>query len=143
MRSAGASRPGSPRGTSPPRSLPPRPSARGGASVRHQLEGSQAVARAVARCRPEVVSAYPISPQTHIVEALSDMVRTGELAPREDLLVEWEFAGMSAAIGASAAGARAYTATASQGLLYMAEAVYNAPALGVRAVMTGPTRAPA
>ena len=44
-----------------------------------QLEGSQAVARAVAMCRPEVISAYPISPQTHIVEALSDMVRTGEL----------------------------------------------------------------
>ena len=51
--------------------------------MREQLEGSQAVARAVARCRPEVVSAYPISPQTHIVEALSDMVRTGELAPCE------------------------------------------------------------
>ena len=56
--------------------------------MREQLEGSQAVARAVARCRPEVVSAYPISPQTHIVEALSDMVRTGELAPCEYLLVE-------------------------------------------------------
>ena len=61
--------------------------------MREQLEGSQAVARAVARCRPEVVSAYPISPQTHIVEALSDMVRTGELAPCEYLLVEseWSF----------------------------------------------------
>jgi len=61
--------------------------------MREQLEGSQAVARAVARCRPEVVSAYPISPQTHIVEALSDMVRTRELAPCEYLLVEseWSF----------------------------------------------------
>jgi len=109
--------------------------------VREQLEGSQAVARAVARCRPEVVSAYPISPQTHIVEALSDMVRTGELAPCEYLLVESEFAAMSAAIGASAAGARAYTATASQGLLYMAEALYNASGLGLPVVMTLANRA--
>ncbi len=109
--------------------------------MRDQLEGSQAVARAVARCRPEVVSAYPISPQTHIVEALSDMVRTGELAPCEYLLVESEFAALSAAIGASAAGARAYTATASQGLLYMAEALYNASGLGLPIVMTLANRA--
>ena len=109
--------------------------------MREQLEGSQAVARAVAHCRPEVVSAYPISPQTHIVEALSDMVRTGELAPCEYLLVESEFAAMSAAIGASAAGARAYTATASQGLLYMAEALYNASGLGLPVVMTLANRA--
>ena len=109
--------------------------------MRDQLEGSQAVARAVARCRPEVVSAYPISPQTHIVEALSDMVRTGELAPCEYLLVESEFAAMSAAMGASAAGARAYTATASQGLLYVAEALYNASGLGLPIVMTIANRA--
>jgi pyruvate ferredoxin oxidoreductase alpha subunit len=109
--------------------------------VRDQLEGSQAVARAVARCRPEVVSAYPISPQTHIVEALSDMVRTGELAPCEYLLVESEFGAMSAAIGASAAGARAYTATSSQGLLFMAEALYNASGLGLPIVMTLANRA--
>jgi len=91
--------------------------------MRSQIEGSQAVARAVALCRPEVVSAYPISPQTHIVEALSDLVRTGALAPCEYLMVESEFAALSAAIGASATGARTYTATASQGLLYMAEAL--------------------
>jgi pyruvate ferredoxin oxidoreductase alpha subunit len=109
--------------------------------VRSQIEGSRAVAEAVARCRPEVVSAYPISPQTHIVEALSNMVRTGELAPCEYLLVESEFAAMSAAIGASATGARAYTATASQGLLYMAEAVYNASGLGLPIVMTVANRA--
>jgi pyruvate ferredoxin oxidoreductase alpha subunit len=109
--------------------------------MRSQIEGSKAVAHAVARCRPEVVSAYPISPQTHIVEALSDFVRTGELAPCEYLLVESEFAAMSAAIGASAAGARAYTATASQGLLYMAEAVYNASGLGLPIVMTVANRA--
>jgi pyruvate ferredoxin oxidoreductase alpha subunit len=109
--------------------------------MRDQLEGSLAIAHAVARCRPEVISAYPISPQTHIVEALSDLVRTGELAPCEYLLVESEFAAMSAAIGASAAGARAYTATASQGLLYMAEALYNASGLGLPIVMTLANRA--
>lgn len=52
-----------------------------------QLEGSRAVAQVVALCRPQVVAAYPISPQTHIVEALSDLVRTGELAPCEYLMV--------------------------------------------------------
>jgi pyruvate ferredoxin oxidoreductase alpha subunit len=109
--------------------------------LRKQLEGSQAVAQAVACCRPEVISAYPISPQTHIVEALSDLVRTGELAPCEYLMVESEFAAMSAAIGASAAGARAYTATASQGLLYMVEALYNASGLALPIVMTVANRA--
>jgi pyruvate ferredoxin oxidoreductase alpha subunit len=109
--------------------------------VREQIEGSQAVARTVALCRPEVVSAYPISPQTHIVEALSDLVRTGALAPCEYLTVESEFAAMSACIGASAAGARTYTATASQGLLYMAEALYNASGLGLPIVMTVANRA--
>jgi pyruvate ferredoxin oxidoreductase alpha subunit len=109
--------------------------------MREQIEGSLAVAKAVARCRPEVISAYPISPQTHIVEALSDLVRTRELAPCEYLLVESEFGAMSAAIGASAAGARAYTATASQGLLYMAEALFNASGLGLPIVMTVANRA--
>jgi pyruvate ferredoxin oxidoreductase alpha subunit len=109
--------------------------------VRDQLEGSLAIARTVARCRPEVVSAYPISPQTHVVEALSDMVRSGELAPCEFMLVESEFAAMSAAIGASAVGARAYTATSSQGLLFMAEALYNASGLGLPIVMTLANRA--
>jgi pyruvate ferredoxin oxidoreductase alpha subunit len=109
--------------------------------MRSQLEGSVAVAKSVALCRPEVISAYPISPQTHIVEALSDFVRTGELAPCEYLMVESEFGAMSAAIGASAAGARAYTATASQGLLYMVEALYNASGLGLPIVMTVANRA--
>ena len=109
--------------------------------MRSQLEGSQAVAQAIARCRPQVVSAYPISPQTHIVERLSDLVRTGELHPCEYLMVESEFGALSAAIGASAAGARTYTATASQGLLYMAEALYNASGLGLPIVMTLANRA--
>ena len=92
-------------------------------------------------CRPQVVAAYPISPQTHIVEALSDLVRTGELDPCEYLMVESEFGAMSACIGASAAGARTYTATASQGLLFMAEALFNASGLGFPIVMTVANRA--
>lgn len=109
--------------------------------MRRQEEGSRAVAEAVGLCRPEVISAYPISPQTHIVEHLSDLVRTGELAPCEYLMVESEFGAMSACIGASATGARTYTATASQGLLYMAEALYNASGLGLPTVMTVANRA--
>jgi pyruvate ferredoxin oxidoreductase alpha subunit len=106
-----------------------------------QTEGSHAVAEAVALCRPEVICAYPISPQTHIVEGLGEMVKSGELAPCEFINVESEFAAMSVAIGASAAGARAYTATASQGLLFMAEAVFNAAGLGLPIVMTVANRA--
>lgn len=106
-----------------------------------QLEGSQAVAEAVALCRPEVICAYPISPQTHIVEGLGERVRSGALAPCEFINVESEFAAMSVAIGASAAGARSYTATASQGLLFMAEAIYNASGLGLPIVMTVANRA--
>ena len=106
-----------------------------------QMEGSRAVAETVALCRPEVIPAYPISPQTHIVEALSELVRTGDLAPCEYVNVESEFAAMSVAIGASATGARTYTATASQGLLFMVEALYNASGLGLPIVMTVANRA--
>jgi pyruvate ferredoxin oxidoreductase alpha subunit len=106
-----------------------------------QTEGSHAVAEAVALCRPEVICAYPISPQTHIVEGLGGMVKSGALQKCEFINVESEFAAMSVAIGASAAGARAYTATASQGLLYMAEAVFNASGLGLPIVMTVANRA--
>ena len=106
-----------------------------------QLEGSLAVARTVAACRPQVVCAYPITPQTHIVEGLSRMVAAGELTPCEFVNVESEFAAMSVVIGASATGARAYTATASQGLLYMAEALFNASGLGLPIVMTVANRA--
>lgn len=106
-----------------------------------QIEGSQAVARAVALCRPEVVAAYPISPQTHIVEGLSDLVRMGELEGCEYLMVESEFGALSACIGSSGAGARSYTATSSQGLLFMAEALFNASGLGLPIVMTVANRA--
>ena len=106
-----------------------------------QIEGSRAVAEAVALCRPEVVCAYPISPQTHIIEAIGAMVKAGTLSPCEFINVESEFAAMSVSIGASAAGARAYTATASQGLLFMIEAVFNAAGLGFPIVMTLANRA--
>jgi len=106
-----------------------------------QIEGSRAVAEAVALCRPQVICAYPISPQTHIVEGLGEMVKGGELGGCEFINVESEFAAMSVAIGASAAGVRAYTATASQGLLYMAEAAFNASGLGLPIVMTVANRA--
>ncbi|MBI5279948.1 MAG: pyruvate ferredoxin oxidoreductase [Burkholderiales bacterium] len=106
-----------------------------------QIEGSQAVAQGVALSRPEVICAYPISPQTHIVEGLGELVKDGTLSPCEFINVESEFAAMSVAIGASATGARSYTATASQGLLFMAEAVYNASGLGLPIVMTVANRA--
>jgi pyruvate ferredoxin oxidoreductase alpha subunit len=109
--------------------------------VLKQLEGSVAVAETIAHCRPEVICAYPISPQTHIVEGLSALVKRGDLEGCEYVNVESEFAAMSVAIGASATGARAYTATASQGLLYMVEAVYNASGLGLPIVMTVANRA--
>ena len=106
-----------------------------------QTEGSHAVAEAVGLCRPEVICAYPISPQTHIVEGLGEMVKAGDIQNCEYINVESEFAAMSVAIGSSAAGARTYTATASQGLLFMAEAVYNASGLGLPIVMTVANRA--
>lgn len=107
----------------------------------HQLEGSQAVARAIALCRPEVVCAYPITPQTHIVEGVGDLVHSGQLENCQYLNVESEMAAISVAIGSEAAGVRSYTATSSQGLLYMMEAVYNASGLELPIVMTLGNRA--
>ncbi|MCP4008660.1 MAG: pyruvate ferredoxin oxidoreductase [Proteobacteria bacterium] len=106
-----------------------------------QVEGSHAVAEAVALCRPEVISAYPITPQTHIVEDLGTMVKAGAIENCEFMLVESEFGALSACIGSSAAGARSYTATSSQGMLYMMEAVYNASGMGLPIVMTVGNRA--
>ncbi len=109
--------------------------------MKHHIEGSQAVAHAVALCRPEVMACYPISPQTHIVETLSRKVKAGEIGNSQFLNVESEFGALSVLIGASAMGARTYTATTSQGLLFMAEAVYNAGGLGLPIVMTIANRA--
>jgi pyruvate ferredoxin oxidoreductase alpha subunit len=109
--------------------------------VLRQLEGSAAVAETVARCRPDVVAAYPISPQTHIVEGLARLIAEDRVGRCQYLNVDSEFSALSACIGAAAVGARAYTATASQGLLFMAEALFNASGLGLPIVMTVANRA--
>jgi pyruvate ferredoxin oxidoreductase alpha subunit len=88
------------------------------------MEGSMAVAEAVKVCRPHVIAAYPITPQTHIVEDLAQMVANGELKS-EFVNVESEFGAASVVLGASAAGARAFSASSSQGLLLMAEVLFN------------------
>lgn len=89
------------------------------------LSGNEAFAEGIRLARPEVISAYPITPQTIVVEKLSEMVEDGSLTA-EYVHVESEHSALSCAIGASAAGARAFTATSSQGLLYMAECLYYA-----------------
>ena len=67
-----------------------------------QIEGSMAIAEAVALCRPEVICAYPITPQTHIVEGIGGLVKSGKLQNCEFINVESEFAALSVAIGSSA-----------------------------------------
>ena len=89
------------------------------------ISGDEAVAVGVRLARPHVISAYPITPQTIVVERLSDMVEDGSLKA-EYMHVESEHSAMSAAMGVSALGARAFTATSSQGLLYMSECVHYA-----------------
>lgn len=89
------------------------------------LSGNEAFAEGIRLAKPDVISAYPITPQTIVVERLAEMVEDGSL--RSDFIhVESEHSALSCAIGASAAGARAFTATSSQGLLYMAECLYYA-----------------
>ncbi|MDR1044841.1 MAG: pyruvate ferredoxin oxidoreductase [Candidatus Adiutrix sp.] len=104
------------------------------------IEVSLAMAEAVKLAEAEVVAAYPITPQTHIVEHLSDLVANGELEAAY-IPVESEQSALSACIGSSAAGARTFTATSSQGLMYMAEMVFIAPMLRVPIVMAVANRA--
>ena len=104
------------------------------------IEVSLAMAEAVKLAKAEVIAAYPITPQTHIVEHLSDLVANGEL-DAEYVPVESEQSAMSACIGSSAAGARTYTATSSQGLMLMAEMVFIAPMLRLPIVMAVANRA--
>jgi pyruvate ferredoxin oxidoreductase alpha subunit len=104
------------------------------------MEVSIAVSHAVALARAEAIAAYPITPQTHIVEHLSSMVANGEL-DAEFVNVESEHSAMSACIGMSAAGARTYTATSSQGLALMNEILFIASALRLPIVMTVANRA--
>ncbi|QSZ67963.1 pyruvate ferredoxin oxidoreductase [Methanofollis aquaemaris] len=104
------------------------------------LEGSHAVAEAVKRCRPQVIAAYPITPQTHIVEALASMVADCEL-DADYICVESEFSALSACLGASAAGSRVYSATTSQGLALMFEVCFNVAGMRQPIVMTIANRA--
>ena len=93
--------------------------------ARKFLSGNEAFAEGIRLARPEVISAYPITPQTIVVERLSEMVEDGSLNS-EFIHVESEHSALSGAMGASAVGARAFTATSSQGLLYMAECLVYA-----------------
>lgn len=98
------------------------------------MEGSIAIAETVRLCRPQVISAYPITPQTHIVEGLASIVADGRL-DAEYICVESEFSALSCCVGASAAGSRVYSATTSQGLALMGEVVFNAAGMRLPIVM--------
>ena len=104
------------------------------------MEGSHAVAEAVKLIKPDVVSAYPITPQTHIVERLAEMAADGEI-DSEYVCVESEFSALSVCLGASAAGSRVYSATSSQGLILMAEVVFNVAGMRLPIVMSIANRA--
>jgi len=104
------------------------------------LTGNEAVAQAMRQINPDVVAAYPITPQTEIVMAFSQFVADG-LVDTETIPVESEHSAMSACVGASASGARAMTATCSQGLAYMWEIVYIASAMRLPIVMPVVNRA--
>jgi pyruvate ferredoxin oxidoreductase alpha subunit len=104
------------------------------------VEGSYAIADAVRCCSPDVVSVYPITPQTHIVEHLSEFVADGKL-DCEYINVDSEFSSISSLIGASVAGARTYTSTTSQGLALMFEVLYNVSGMRLPIVMTTVNRA--
>ena len=104
------------------------------------VEGSYAIAHAVMCCRPDVISAYPITPQTHIVENLSQMVANGEI-DSEFLTVDSEFSALSVLVGVCAAGGRGYSSTTSQGLALMYEVLYNVSGLRMPLVMNVANRA--
>jgi len=104
------------------------------------IEGSHAVSYGVMLSRVQVISAYPITPQTHIVERLSEFCANGELQARF-LKVESEHSAMASCIGASAVGARAFTATSSQGLALMHELLHWASGARLPIVMANVNRA--
>jgi pyruvate ferredoxin oxidoreductase alpha subunit len=104
------------------------------------LEGSHAIAEAVRLAAPKVIAAYPITPQTHIVERIAEMCADG-LIDAEYLNVESEHSAMAACIGAQATGVRTYTATCSQGLALMWELLYIASGMRLPIVMNVANRA--
>lgn len=109
-------------------------------SERTGIEVSIAVSEAVAAADADVIAAYPITPQTHIVEHLADLVANGEL-DAEYIPVESEHSAMSACLGSAAAGARTFTATAGQGLELMHEVLFVASAMRLPIVMAVANRA--
>lgn len=106
------------------------------------LSGNEAFAEGICLARPQVISAYPITPQTIVVERLSEMVEDGSLEA-EFIHVESEHSALSCAMGASSVGARAFTATSSQGLLYMAECLPYASGARFPIVMMNANRSTA
>jgi pyruvate ferredoxin oxidoreductase alpha subunit len=104
------------------------------------MVGDEAVAEAVKQCDVDVVAAYPITPQTIIVEKLAEFVANGEFGG-EFVAVESEHSAMSACLGASATGARVFTATSSQGLALMHEMLYNVAGMRLPVVMAVANRA--
>jgi len=102
--------------------------------AKNLMNGAEAVAEAVKQCKPAVVPAYPITPQSHIAESISKMIADGEL-DAEMIRVESEQSAMSACVGASSMGVRVYTATASQGIALMHEILYAAAGMRLPIVM--------
>src|SRR5690554_6129279 len=102
--------------------------------------GNKAVAAAVKAAKPSVIAAYPITPQTEIVEQIAEYINAGDLASQY-ILVESEHSAMAACIGASAGGVRTFTATSSHGLLYMHEMVHWAAGARLPIVMANVNRA--
>jgi pyruvate ferredoxin oxidoreductase alpha subunit len=109
-------------------------------TTRTGIEVSIAVADAVKLANADVIAAYPITPQTHIVEHLAELVANGEL-DAEYIPVESEHSAMSACLGAAAAGARTFTATSSQGLALMNEVLFVASGMRLPIVMAVANRA--
>ncbi len=109
-------------------------------SYRDIMAGSKAVATAVKLCDVDVVAVYPITPQTPIAEYIAELVANGELKA-EYIKVESEHSALSACVGASAAGARTFTATSSQGLALMHEVLFIASGLRLPIVMVNANRA--
>ncbi|MEM0022748.1 MAG: transketolase C-terminal domain-containing protein [Archaeoglobaceae archaeon] len=105
------------------------------------VRGFYSIAYAVKLCKPNVICAYPITPQTEIVENLAEMYANGELGNCRYITAESEFAAASILVGASAAGARTFTATCSQGLILMSEVLYNAAGMRLPIVIANPNRA--
>jgi pyruvate ferredoxin oxidoreductase alpha subunit len=105
------------------------------------VRGFYSVAYAVKLCKPNIICAYPITPQTEIVENLALMYANGELENCKYITAESEFAAASILVGASAAGARTFTATCSQGLILMSEVLFNAAGMRLPIVIVNTNRA--